>query len=26
FGGRNLQIPFTAIGAAYYTLRDRIGV
>jgi gamma-glutamylputrescine oxidase len=26
FGGRNLQIPFTAIGAAYYQLRDRIGV
>lgn len=26
FGGRNLQIPFTAIGAAYYTIRDRLGV
>jgi len=26
FGGRNLHIAFTAIGAAYYQLRDRIGV
>lgn len=25
-GGRNLRIPFTAMGAAYYSLRDRLGV
>ncbi|WP_411753762.1 NAD(P)/FAD-dependent oxidoreductase [Serratia sp. (in: enterobacteria)] len=25
FGGRHLQVPFTALGAAYYALRDRIG-
>ena len=25
-GGRLLRIPFTAIGAAYYDLRDRLGV
>jgi len=26
FGGRNLQVPFTMLGAAYYSLRDRLGV
>ncbi|WP_411706393.1 NAD(P)/FAD-dependent oxidoreductase [Edaphovirga cremea] len=26
FGGRSLQVPFTALGAAYYSLRDRFGV
>ena len=25
-GGRSLRIPFTAMGAAYYSLRDRLGV
>jgi gamma-glutamylputrescine oxidase len=25
FGGRHLQVPFTALGAAYYALRDRLG-
>lgn len=25
-GGRTLRIPFTAMGAAYYSLRDRLGV
>lgn len=25
-GGRSLRIPFTAMGAAYYSLRDRTGV
>ncbi|QCR35576.1 FAD-binding oxidoreductase [Nissabacter sp. SGAir0207] len=25
FGGRSLQVPFTAIGAVYYALRDRLG-
>lgn len=25
FGGRHLRIPFTALGAAYYALRDRLG-
>jgi gamma-glutamylputrescine oxidase len=25
-GGRLLQVPFTALGAAYYQLRDRLGV
>jgi len=25
-GGRSFQIPFTAMGAAYYSLRDRLGV
>ncbi|WAT01708.1 NAD(P)/FAD-dependent oxidoreductase [Rouxiella chamberiensis] len=25
-GGRNFQVPFTALGAAYYSLRDRLGV
>lgn len=25
FGGRHLQAPFTALGAAYYALRDRLG-
>ena len=25
-GGRRLRIPFTAMGAAYYSLRDRLGV
>lgn len=25
FGGRRLQVPFTALGAAYYALRDRLG-
>ncbi|MBL5828262.1 NAD(P)/FAD-dependent oxidoreductase [Serratia fonticola] len=24
-GGRHLQVPFTALGAAYYALRDRLG-
>ena len=26
FGGRNFQVPFTMLGAAYYSLRDRLGV
>ncbi|HGM5490139.1 TPA: NAD(P)/FAD-dependent oxidoreductase [Serratia fonticola] len=26
FGGRHLQVPFTALGAAYYALRDRLGL
>lgn len=26
FGGRVLQIPFTALGASYYTLRDKLGI
>ncbi len=26
FGGRNLRVPFTALGAAYYALRDRMGI
>ncbi|EFJ83640.1 hypothetical protein HMPREF9534_00286 [Escherichia coli MS 69-1] len=25
-GGRTLRVPFTAMGAAYYSLRDRLGV
>ncbi|WP_156292603.1 NAD(P)/FAD-dependent oxidoreductase [Serratia oryzae] len=25
FGGRHLRVPFTALGAAYYALRDRLG-
>ncbi|MDF2177052.1 FAD-binding oxidoreductase [Aliiglaciecola sp. CAU 1673] len=25
-GGRVLQIPFTALGASYYTLRDKLGI
>jgi gamma-glutamylputrescine oxidase len=25
-GGRHLQVPFTALGAAYYALRDRLGL
>lgn len=25
-GGRALQIPFTALGASYYTLRDKLGI
>ncbi|WP_158783188.1 FAD-binding oxidoreductase [Pantoea sp. BAV 3049] len=25
-GGRNMRIPLTAMGAAYYSLRDRLGV
>ncbi|TQI81287.1 gamma-glutamylputrescine oxidase [Serratia fonticola] len=25
FGGRHLQVPFTALGAAYFALRDRLG-
>lgn len=25
-GGRALRVPFTAMGAAWYTLRDRLGV
>jgi gamma-glutamylputrescine oxidase len=25
-GGRSLRIPFTSMGAAYYSLRDRLGV
>lgn len=25
-GGRSLQVPFTVLGAAYYSLRDRLGV
>ncbi|GAB3038620.1 NAD(P)/FAD-dependent oxidoreductase [Bowmanella dokdonensis] len=25
-GGRALQIPFTALGAAYYNLRDKLGI
>ncbi|SQC90827.1 Gamma-glutamylputrescine oxidoreductase [Cedecea neteri] len=25
-GGRTFRIPFTAMGAAYYSLRDRLGV
>ncbi|EOM5082875.1 hypothetical protein CIV91_RS25495, partial [Escherichia coli] len=24
--GRTLRVPFTAMGAAYYSLRDRLGV
>ncbi|WP_298719385.1 FAD-binding oxidoreductase [uncultured Oceanisphaera sp.] len=26
FGGRRFQVPFTAMGAAYYSLRDKLGV
>ncbi|CAI0719606.1 Gamma-glutamylputrescine oxidoreductase [Serratia entomophila] len=26
FGGRQLRVPFTALGAAYYALRDRLGL
>lgn len=26
FGGRHFQVPFTALGAAYYALRDRLGL
>ncbi|WP_163933916.1 FAD-binding oxidoreductase [Paraferrimonas sp. SM1919] len=26
FGGRALQIPFTALGASYYNLRDQLGI
>ncbi|CAI1546709.1 NAD(P)/FAD-dependent oxidoreductase [Serratia entomophila] len=26
FGGRRLRVPFTALGAAYYALRDRLGL
>ncbi|WP_116474603.1 NAD(P)/FAD-dependent oxidoreductase [Zobellella maritima] len=26
FGGRRFQVPFTAMGAAYYRLRDKLGV
>lgn len=26
FGGRHLRVPFTALGAAYYALRDRLGL
>jgi gamma-glutamylputrescine oxidase len=25
-GGRQLRAPFSALGAAWYTLRDRLGV
>ncbi|WP_435531566.1 hypothetical protein, partial [Shigella sonnei] len=25
-GGRTLRVPFTAMGAAWYSLRDRLGV
>jgi gamma-glutamylputrescine oxidase len=25
-GGRRLRVPFTALGAAYYALRDRLGI
>ncbi|GGB32817.1 gamma-glutamylputrescine oxidoreductase [Oceanisphaera marina] len=26
FGGRRFQVPFSAMGAAYYSLRDKLGV
>lgn len=26
FGGRRFQVPFTAMGAVYYSLRDKLGV
>jgi len=26
FGGRTFQAPLTAMGAAYYSLRDRFGI
>ena len=26
FGGRTFQAPLTAMGAAYYALRDRLGI
>lgn len=26
FGGRTLRVSFIAMGAAYYSLRDRLGV
>ena len=25
-GGRHLQVPFTALGAVYYNLRDKLGI